>query len=68
MKVCTGDEVKWKSLIEDSSHVFKGKVKKTLGNFAVIDDRSGLTFRCVAMSRLELLGGPRRRHFAGTSA
>lgn len=68
MKTVTGDEVKWRSQVETSSHWFKGKVVKTLGDVAVVDDRSGLTRRCIPMARLELLGGARRRRFAGTAA
>ena len=67
MKICTGQEVKWRSGIENSAHMFYGKVKRLLGDVAVVDDRSGLTRRCVAVSRLEPIVAPRQR-FAGHSA
>ena len=63
MKICTGMEVKWRSAVHNSAHVFHGKVKRLLGDVAVVDDKTGLTKRCVTLSRLE----PRQR-FAGHSA
>lgn len=67
MKICTGAEVKWHSAVENSAHIFYGKVVRLLGDVAVVDDKTGLTKRCVAVSRLEPLGGYRRR-FAGGAA
>lgn len=64
MKICTGQEVKWRSSVENSAHIFYGKVKRLLDGVAVVDDRSGLTARCVALSRLEPVVAPRQR-FAG---
>lgn len=67
MKICTGAEVKWRSAVENSAHVFYGKVVRLLGDRAVVDDRSGLTRRCVDLSRLEPIVA-RRQRFAGHSA
>lgn len=67
MKICTGAEVKWRSSVENSAHMFYGKVLRLVGDRAVINDRSGLTRRCVAVSRLEPIVAPRQR-FAGHSA
>lgn len=67
MKIHTGAEGKWRSQNGESAHWFHGKVVRLLGDIAVVDDKSGLSKRCVAVSRLEHRGGYRRR-FAGGAA
>lgn len=69
MSVHRGDEVKWLSRA-NYDRWLKGKVVKTLesGAVAVVDDGLGQSLRCMDSTRLQLIGGPRKRYFAGQSA
>lgn len=58
-----GEDVKWLSL-SNSGRWLKGKVKRVLGDVAIVTDQSGLTPRHVTMDRLYPIV-PRQLRFAG---